>query len=644
MKFTQFKPLLILILTILVSLGLVNFCFASQGNPKIYYVEGKNTIYVERTQTQTETIVNLRDIATAINNGNLLKEETSKAWLLKANLFIKKGVKLLLTDETVTWLKLESNPNYFVWLKTYNGDILIQNSKITSWDSNSENFDTDYTSRAFILAKYQARMDILNSELSYLGSSAGESYGVAWRDPNTQEVTGNVQDSTFSYNYYGAYTYMARDMKFLNNSFHHNIQYGLDPHDDSNNFLVEGNTFYENGNHGLIFSKRCVNNTIRNNVSRNNKLTGIMLDKQSDNNTVENNTAYGNVNGIALYGSNNNVISDNTVYQNQVGILLKDQAASNTIESNQIYKNTKYGIYLYKEATGNKILANEIYSNTETGVYIKSSGNTVGPNNNINNNKNGVYLVGASDSTIVNNIINSNTRYGAFLYSGSNRNILNSNTFESNQRSVYIKLSNDNNISRNSIKLSTEYPVYLYDAQNNIFTGNTLSDNTYNYYYLKYRAKNTIKDTDLMAIKIADNESSMKILDTRNYILKNSKNIAIVAEPTQSSILFTRAVSSAIVTFERLNFKVVPSSNQIKVTPQIWNVSPDYDKKWKESSSMQSITAEHLIGDLKPDISYDILIDGVFWNSYNSNKEGIVEFMYNGGYSSEKVFEVKATP
>jgi len=54
-------------------------------------------------------------------------------------------------------------------------------------------------------------------------------------------VTGEVRGSSFHHNYYGAYSFGAQEMIFQNNEFHHNIQYGLDPHDDSNNFLVEGN-------------------------------------------------------------------------------------------------------------------------------------------------------------------------------------------------------------------------------------------------------------------------------------------------------------------------------------------------------------------------------------------------------------------
>lgn len=36
-----------------------------------------------------------------------------------------------------------------------------------------------------------------------------------------------------------------------------NIQYGFDPHDDSDFLNIHDNTVYNNGNHGIIASKRC---------------------------------------------------------------------------------------------------------------------------------------------------------------------------------------------------------------------------------------------------------------------------------------------------------------------------------------------------------------------------------------------------
>src|SRR3989304_7044669 len=163
-------------------------------------------------------------------------------------------------------------------------------------------------------------MDIYNSELAYLGHPRTKPedqsvYGVSMRMTPAKYpyslLTGEVLNSKFHHNYFGAYTYGATSMIWRNNEFYKNARYGLDPHDDSNGFLVEDNKFYDNGTHGLIFSKRCINNIIRNNISYNNKLAGIMLHELSNDNIIEDNMLYGNNEGISLDNSSKNIIRKN---------------------------------------------------------------------------------------------------------------------------------------------------------------------------------------------------------------------------------------------------------------------------------------------------------------------------------------------
>ncbi len=113
--------------------------------------------------------------------------------------------------------------------------------------------------RPRLLPVPETRLDISDSELAYLGYGYLESYGVSWRVADvalgTGIATGVVTGSEFHHNYFGAYTYGAVDMVWTGNEFHDNDVYGLDPQDDSRDFLVEGNSFHDNGKHGLIFFK-----------------------------------------------------------------------------------------------------------------------------------------------------------------------------------------------------------------------------------------------------------------------------------------------------------------------------------------------------------------------------------------------------
>jgi parallel beta-helix repeat protein len=360
----------------------------------------------------------------------LLENQGNGVWQANASLFLNRGVTLTLTPDTVTWLKLrsqgasiqlsaaegEASYNYdsFVTLRTYNGAILIDGVKITSWDPAKNDYDRDISNgRAYVIAKYDARMDIKNADLSYLGSADGESYGVAWRDINDAEapdvlltrVTGDVENSNFSYNYYGIYTFQARDMIFRNNQFHNNIGYGFDPHDFSHHFTIEDNQAYANGNHGFIVSRGINNFVFRRNKSYNNRYTigaderhahGFMIDPgspssafpqtPSHDNLFEDNQAWGNDGyGLRVVASNSNIVRGNRFTGNLQGITLEQGSAGNMLQNNLIDDSGLYGIYLIGGADGNTIAGNTITHSGKHGIYVKTGGNTITENTSADN-------------------------------------------------------------------------------------------------------------------------------------------------------------------------------------------------------------------------------------------------------------------
>jgi parallel beta-helix repeat protein len=375
------------------------------------------------------TLPQIRDgLQTISPTVTLIEHQGNGVWQSNISLFIGRGVTLTLDSPDIVWLKLRSQAsdirpvgnttpyNYrsFTTLRTHNGAILVNGTKITSWDPIQNDYDRSISNgRAFVLAKYQARMDIQDAELSYLGFSDGESYGVSWRDVNEAvtpdllqtRVTGNVIDSIFSHNYYGIYTYQAANMTFRGNSFHNNLGYGFDPHDFSHHFLVEDNDAYENGNHGFIISRGCNNFVFRNNRSYNNQYSqtkedrnahGFMLDPGSPNsaspqagsynNVLENNQAWGNDGyGIRILGSNDNTIRNNQFWGNLQGVSLEQTSTGNIVEANVIYDNALYGIYLIGAANGNTIRFNTVTDNGRHGIYLKTSNTIVEQNTVLDN-------------------------------------------------------------------------------------------------------------------------------------------------------------------------------------------------------------------------------------------------------------------
>lgn len=366
--------------------------------------------------------VTLSDIRNSVGE-EYLRELSSKTWYAASGIYIRSGVTLILSEEEVKWLKLKSDKDGYVVLRAFNGIIDIKGVSITSWDLEKNDYDTDIMDgRSFVLVKDGSRLDLYNAEMAYLGFPRPldypySSYGVSWRMStgklNRTLLSGEVINTKFHHNYFGAYTYGATGMLWRGNKFYSNIVYGLDPHDDSTRFIVENNEAFDNGSHGIIFSKRCKNNVIRNNISYNNKLHGIMLHETSDNNVIENNVLYGNTDGIAIWHSSKNVVRNNTIRDNKNGIRANVDSRSNLIENNTISNNSDRGIYLY-EGAGENIVRNNQMRDNHVAVYIKTNANEIN-NNQMEGNQTGVYLLGkAADNKVVGNRIVWSDVYGVY--------------------------------------------------------------------------------------------------------------------------------------------------------------------------------------------------------------------------------------
>jgi parallel beta-helix repeat protein len=377
------------------------------------YDAATNTINVTgRGQKYT-----IEEIAAADGYKHLVKESDG-VWILKSNLYLQSGTSLNIYSPEVSWLKMESGVRGYSTIIAYNSRVTIRDTKITSWNPDQKDFDTDYhDGRSYILVKANSRMDIYNSELAYLGykekdlTTAGGTYGVSWRIPSKTYpnylVTGEVLNSNFNHNYFGAYTYGATGIIWKENKFNDNVVYGLDPHDDSNTFIVENNIAQGNGTHGIIFSKRCYNNIIVNNISTNNGLHGIMLHQDSNNNIIRNNNVENNKDGIAIWASTGNLIENNKVKNNVNGIRLNERSNKNYVLNNEVNTSAHNGLFVYADSNENIFRSNKLTDNMNA-TYIKTNNNEISLNN-ITNNKTAIYLLDkASNNFIISNELSAN--------------------------------------------------------------------------------------------------------------------------------------------------------------------------------------------------------------------------------------------
>ncbi len=538
-----------------------------------------------------------------------LSDPVNKIWFLGAKLFLQEGAKLVLHGSLVggdvNELRLKSNNiniNDFVIIQANWGTVDIDSAKITSWNESIGGPDTEYATykRAYIQVKSrlgsdgvtprESRMNIKNSDIGYLGYNGSEAYGLSWKvvtgSFDSVGVFGDVVNNKIHNNYFGAYTYGAQAMTFVNNEVYENVQYGLDPHDDSDYLLIDNNNVHNNGNHGIICSQRCNNLTITNNTSSSNGGNGIMLHRNTNDSLVEGNILRNNVDsGIAIFDSHRNTVKNNDAKNNANGIRLSVGSSNNIVEGNNFSENSKYGMYFYK------------------GTDIPTSGDGRPKFN-----------------TFKNNIINTNVSVAAKIQQ-TDSNIFEGNGFTGN----------------------TSYVAEIQDSNNNTFEKNTLTGNTFNYYYANLNAVNTIKNSDSFAVKIGDALSSMTITNSGNAIYQNSKNIPTTVYPLNSTIILNQSNAfSSIVSFNQLSFSTIPTIESLLVKSLIWNTSGDFSKKWTiGGGSANTITTAYTVGDLLPGTSYKVFVGGVLLNSFIANGSGKINFDYTGIFQTTKTFEVK---
>lgn len=437
-------------------------------------------------------VATLSDIATKVPAG-LLSQVGPGQWYLTASILVSHGASLSLIGKTaggdVDWLKLKSDATGAVSLKAVDASIYMEHTRVTSWDNVASAVDTVLADgRAFVLAKGTGdttRMDVIDSELSYLGYASGEAWGVSWRriaPPSGHPATGTVLGSSFHDNYFGAYTFGATGMFWAGNQFFNNAVYGLDPHTGSSGFLVEYNTFSGNGKHGLIFSKQCNNNIVAFNSSSGNGLHGIVLDQGSSDNWILNNDVHDNFDGIVLFESNANALYGNNVHDNtHSGVRINGPqagaASGNTVAFNDIGNNRAHGVQLYQLADRNVVQGNTIHGQTGAGIYVGSSLNRIGGigalGNAVGANTRGIVVEG---STATRNLVQGNdvtqSELSGISLETPGPNFLSTNGVSSSKRSIVVTGETGSVVAFNTLSAGT-VGIVLDGCTNCRLVGNT---------------------------------------------------------------------------------------------------------------------------------------------------------------------------
>eukprot|EP00904_Undaria_pinnatifida_P005807 jgi/Undpi1/2356/HiC_scaffold_13.g05739.m1 len=315
-----------------------------------------------------------------------VSETATGTWLLTEELFVEDGITLkvhgISAGGDADELRLISTADTIINLRAHGGSLDFLSTKVFSWDTSINAPDEDETDgRSYISAVSEvitdasqtclgrakkemgeARMDIEDSEMGYLGYHDSESYGLTWKvrgfctDKSNPEVFddvnvyGNIYDSDIHHMNFGVYTYGHQQGDWRRNKMHDNSGYGFDPHDDSDFLTIHDNEVYDNGYHGIIASKRCNGVSIQGNEVYGGAETsaGIFLHRSSDDAVVKGNYVHDNGDaGLAMLESFNADVSDNTFENNKYGIRFSVACGDNVFSNNIISGSSKYNTYSY---------------------------------------------------------------------------------------------------------------------------------------------------------------------------------------------------------------------------------------------------------------------------------------------------------
>jgi parallel beta-helix repeat protein len=318
----------------------------------------------------------------------------SRTWEVERPVFVVRGATLSVTAPAAHEVRLLSAPGRFASVVAVRGSLRLRGARggrllVRSWDPASQGADTALEDgRASVSVRGSGRLDAADAAFEDLGFYEGRVSGVAVAAPRGQRPsTGVIRRSRFARNYFGAYTYNARDMRWVGDTFVDNAVYGFDPHDHSNGFVLADSVATGNGRHGIIFSRFCDRNVISGNVAARNGWHGIVLDDgdlgdgPSQSNLVARNRVADNGKvGISIDGSHGNVVRDNRISGGRYGVRLFGPARDNRVARNTIARAQVLGILAEDPASGTGVLGNTIVA-AQTGIAdLGAPGTTIAAN------------------------------------------------------------------------------------------------------------------------------------------------------------------------------------------------------------------------------------------------------------------------
>jgi mannuronan 5-epimerase len=293
---------------------------------------------------------NLSDVNGQLRDTDIIRrdETVDKGWILNAGITVAKNATFYVNSTDTSWLKILADGEMAHPI-TVSGGLKIDSVKVTSWETNTNNYTTSQdsdrngedvsigTPRPYIVVAEDATgtTDITNSEIAYLGYESGYGggrTGLRYEGGDDSVIRGNNIHNL----YFAFYSKGVGGMKIENNFIHHNIHYGLDPHTGTHDMSIKNNTVHDNGSIGIICSLDCYDIVIEDNKVYNNTKMGIMFSRNMFDSIARNNVISNEDKGIVISESNNNKVYNNIVSDSDSGLDMDKDSFDNVVYNNTI--------------------------------------------------------------------------------------------------------------------------------------------------------------------------------------------------------------------------------------------------------------------------------------------------------------------
>jgi hypothetical protein len=332
------------------------------------------------------------DLATLVPQfPEALELQTDGTLLVTLPILVGRGATLTVNSSTTPALHLLSGPDGYAHISAIEATVNFTGDptrplKITSHDRTTGAPDTDLSDGRAYIGAAASRMDFDHTQVSWLGFLTGLSSGVAWFARDGTSATGSARDSTFSSNFFGAYTSGADGLIVSRSQFNDNMVYGFDPHTLTVNTVVENSVAAGNGRHGFIFSSDCHDNVIRDSQAYLNGGAGFVIDDGRDDGDAELLPSNRNIlervisrenadTGIVIEGGSGNVVTQAQVDNNPVGIWVKNGASGTGVSATTITNAQQAALRLNPDTTSTS-LTNATIAASAVGVAIDGAQDT----------------------------------------------------------------------------------------------------------------------------------------------------------------------------------------------------------------------------------------------------------------------------